>query len=171
MYNQTTGEAINTPKSYGKSISVSDLPEGTRRFFPIHSSEQPQGLPIDLLLPILRYIREEVASIREEYAALEMRMVGGSVLVLYEGDTEKARTALEYFAEHQGADTDDESEEDGEDDDDEAKKPGLPFMVKLIDFAHTKLVPGEGPDQGVLQGFDTTLGLLDGRIKEIEAVS
>ena len=50
------------------------------------------------------------------------------------------------------------------------KKVGPPFAVKLIDFAHTRLVSGEGPDEGVLKGLDTTLKLLAGRIEEVEAL-
>ncbi|KAI1791590.1 hypothetical protein LXA43DRAFT_1010937 [Ganoderma leucocontextum] len=41
---------------------------------------------------------------------------------------------------------------------------GPPYLVKLIDFAHTKTVPGIGPGEGVLKGVDTVLRLLDGRI-------
>jgi hypothetical protein len=40
--------------------------------------------------------------------------------------------------------------------------------VKLIDFAHTKVVPGKGLDEGVLLGMDTILRLLDGRLSELE---
>jgi inositol-polyphosphate multikinase len=185
VYDQSTGTPINTPKSYGKSIKAADLPDGIAKFFPVHSSSsssQPQGLPADLLLKILRYIRDEIAEIRTAFARVEMRMVGGSLLIVYEGSTDKARAALDHFVDTAGghADAMDEDEEDedaeGEDDDevevDEsvAKKPGPPFAVKLIDFAHTKLVPGEGPDEGILKGIDTTLSLLDGRIKQVEAL-
>ena len=50
-------------------------------------------------------------------------------------------------------------------------KPGPAFTVKLIDFAHTRLAPGEGPDSGVLLGLDTTLKLVDGRIAQVETGS
>ncbi|KAJ2992272.1 hypothetical protein NUW54_g7978 [Trametes sanguinea] len=39
------------------------------------------------------------------------------------------------------------------------------------DFAHTKHVPGAGPDEGVLKGVDTVLRLLDGRIEQVKAVA
>ena len=38
VYDLTTGLAVNTPKSYGKSINASQLPEGITRFFPIATS-------------------------------------------------------------------------------------------------------------------------------------
>ena len=50
------------------------------------------------------------------------------------------------------------------------KRPGPPYIVKVIDFAHTRIVPGEGPDEGVLKGIDTTLDLLDQRIRQVQAL-
>lgn len=43
-----------------------------------------------------------------------------------------------------------------------------PYSIKLIDFAHTRFVPNQGPDEGVLLGLDTFLGLIKGRIEEVE---
>ncbi|KAJ7131718.1 SAICAR synthase-like protein [Mycena crocata] len=167
VYDSTTGEAVNTPKAYGKSISAAQLPEGIGRFFPIAAaSENPgQGLPAPLLLQILELMHEDVADIRQALAGLEMRMVGGSLLFLYESDPALAEEGLKYMLRDQ-----DEEEEEDEDDEDEetAKKtPGPPCDVRLIDFAHTRFVPGQGPDVGVLLGIDTILGLLDERIEAV----
>ena len=41
-------------------------------------------------------------------------------------------------------------------------------LVKLIDFAHTRVAAGEGPDGGALLGMDTTLKLLGGRITQVK---
>lgn len=43
-----------------------------------------------------------------------------------------------------------------------------PYTIKLIDFAHTRFVPGQGPDEGVLLGLHTFLALIEGRIEEIK---
>lgn len=48
--------------------------------------------------------------------------------------------------------------------DDDTETTVRPFTMRLIDFAHTSLVPGEGKDEGVLKGLRTTRALLDGRI-------
>ena len=107
------------------------------------------------------------------------------MLIVYEGEEKRAAECVRWLEDRaerieQGLDVD--SDEEDEDDDDEEsdgdgegegekpKKIGPPFAVKLIDFAHTRLVPGEGPDEGVLKGLDTTLGLLAGRIEEVEAL-
>ncbi|KAJ8508187.1 hypothetical protein ONZ45_g9532 [Pleurotus djamor] len=163
VYNNETGQAVNTPKAYGKSIKVSQLPEGWARFFPTGGADSQSGLPPTTLLPLLRAIREEVAELKDAFAQVHLRMVGGSVLIIYEADWEKAKKGLELL--EQGAF--DEELEDDDDDEEEAEKPGPPFVVKLIDFAHTRIVPGEGPDEGVLLGLNTILKLLDGRIGEL----
>ena len=188
MYDLATDTPVNTPKSYGKSIKPSDLPDGIARFFPIAPADAPApaagpsstgtGLPADVLLQVLEALREDVAEIREVLAEVHMRMVGGSLLVVYEADWERARAGLKWLEEmgdedeDEGEDEDEDGEEEGDDNEAEGKKrPSLPYAVKLIDFAHTKIVPGEGPDEGVLKGVDTVLSLLDGRIAQVKAAA
>ena len=60
-----------------------------------------------------------------------------------------------------------EDESGDEEDDDEENIPPPAFTVKLIDFAHTRVEAGLGPDEGVLLGIDTVLRLLDGRIQQL----
>ncbi len=149
-----------TPKTYGRSITKSQLPEGLARFFPVGSSnagEPSLGLPVRLLLPILHGIRDDVAEIREILSTVEVRMVGASVLITYEGDWTRAKEALQWI----------EEDEEDEDESDDEEKPGPPYVVKLIDFAHTRITLGKGPDEGVLFGLDTLLGLIDGRIEQL----
>lgn len=164
---------MNTPKSYGKSIKPADLSDGIAQFFPAASTvataeNSNSGLTRSTLLPILRGIREDVAELKDAFAQVEIRMVGGSVLIVYEADEEKATEGLKLLKEGTfEEEDDDEDDEDGSED--EQNKPGPPFVVKLIDFAHTRIVPGEGPDEGVLLGLNTVLRLLDGRIEQIES--
>lgn len=47
-------------------------------------------------------------------------------------------------------------------------KPRL-YTIALIDFAHTRVVPGEGPDSGVLKGMDTLITLIARRTEEVAA--
>ena len=150
---------------------MSDLPDGIARFFPVHSERSTQGLPEEQLLPVIEAIRKHVAAIRDAFARLEIRMVGGSLLIIYEGDLERAKQGIALLEESDTEEAvegiEDEESEDG-DEDEENIKPSLPCLVKLIDFAHTDVVTGEGPDEGVLLGMDTTLKLLDGRIAQIK---
>ncbi|KAJ7132961.1 hypothetical protein C8R46DRAFT_923614 [Mycena filopes] len=163
VYDNTTGTAVHTPKTYGKSISAAQLPEALARFFPIagananpETTDTPspplnQGLPAALLHPILELLREDIADIRDALSALEMRLVGASLLILYESDPVRAEEGIKWML-----------------DDERCSKPTPPCDVRLIDFAHTRFVPGQGPDAGVLLGFDTFLRLMD---EHIEAVA
>ncbi|KAK7677069.1 hypothetical protein QCA50_019967 [Cerrena zonata] len=184
VYDLAANVAVNTPREYGKSIKASELIDGIDRFFPVASSSSSPtsdsqagketvsppssgtGLPARLLLPILEYLREDIAEIREAIADVHMRMVGGSLLIIYEADWERVEEGLKYLEEDGGSD---EDEEDDDDDEEAKQRPGPPYAVKVIDFAHTRIVPGEGPDEGVLKGVDTTLCLLDQRIKQVKA--
>lgn len=63
-----------------------------------------------------------------------------------------------------------DSEEDAEriPDADAHERALRPFTIRLIDFAHTRLADGEGPDVGVLLGLQTVMELVRGRIGELE---
>lgn len=209
IYDNLTSQPVNIKKSYGAALKASDLPEGIARFFPLapsdprtatRSSESPSdltsipnpstsasGLPPQTLLPVLRAIRRDVENIRKAIAKIHMRMVGASILVVYEADWVRADEGVKVLEQKCGRegstdvaigeegvedDTESDGDEDGDDededeDDDLLNHPSLPYVVKVIDFAHTRSTPGQGPDQGVLLGIDTLLRLLDGRIEQV----
>ncbi|KIP03382.1 hypothetical protein PHLGIDRAFT_94879 [Phlebiopsis gigantea 11061_1 CR5-6] len=184
VYDLAKNAPVVAPKSYGKSIKAAQLPEGVARFFPVaHSTSQllqvpsnsaaGTGLPPDVLLPILESLRDDISEIREALSNAQLRMVGASLLVVYEADVERAREGVKFWLSEDGEVDEDEGDEGDEGDEDEgegSKKPGIPYNVKLIDFAHTRLVPGQGPDEGVLLGLSTVLRLLDGRMEVVKAL-
>jgi len=210
VYDNVTSLPVKTPKSYGYSLQTPDLLEGITRFFPLAPSNTrspddilstvTNGLPRHLLIPVLAGIRDEVRAIRVAFEQVHLRMVGGSVLIVYEADWERAEEGVTLLEarkreshtlevdfkqeseEDVGGDDleddntaydDDDASYDIEDDDndaedDDAGKIGLPFVVRLIDFAHTRITPGQGPDQGVLLGLDTLSKLLGERIQQVQ---
>lgn len=122
-------------------------------------------------------------------------MVGSSVLIIYEGDWERAAAAF-----GRGGGPDDLESEEDEDEEAESievevdergeiimesitggasetsstssctdPQPRL-YTISLIDFAHTRVVPGQGPDRGVLMGMDTLIRLVDRRKQEVAAL-
>ncbi|GLB35586.1 putative inositol phosphokinase (IPK) family protein [Lyophyllum shimeji] len=188
VYDNVTSEAICVPKSYGKALAVSELPEGIARFFPVHCEPSSsalhngngavgpspsRGLPRKTLIPILRAIRQTVSKIRDVYASFEMRMVGGSLLIMYEADWSRAEAGVRRLLASSSSSMPRPIPipSSGEEDWDRAHthRSPSPCVVKLVDFAHTRLAPGEGPDEGVLLGLDTMLKLLDGRIAQLTA--
>lgn len=68
-------------------------------------------------------------------------------------------------------DNDDDEDEDEDEEripleDEEERKP-RPFTFRMIDFAHTRLAQGEGPDEGLLTGMKSLRELLYTRKEEI----
>jgi len=165
VFDAGTNEYVTTPKSYGKSITSSQLPEAFAKFLPVLSptldpsksvetapaiGSTPIGHPPALLAQVIDGIYADVAAIKDAMERLYLRMVGGSILVIYEGDTDVLRLALS-------------GEENG------GFKPPA-YRVRLIDFAHTKLKSEQdGVDKGVILGLGTTLKYLEGRKEEIMA--
>lgn len=200
---------IATPRGFGYNLTEERLPEGLVRFFPLpddsvpylsdtdtspHDDYKDHALPPPLAARVLSLLDDELARLEAALSTIELRAVGASVLVVYEGDPVRLEQALERFAAKrvtlaarslaEGLDDDDDEEEsdeeiesDSEDSDTDdgvkaderraAKCP--PLVVRLIDFAHTWLVEGEGPDQGVLLGLKTFRGLVQRRRDEVEA--
>ncbi|KAG8814580.1 hypothetical protein FRC18_001906 [Serendipita sp. 400] len=117
VYDTKTERMINVPKDYGRALKVSQLPEAIARFFPIKTpilslstptpdlegggggddliTPSPAGTEPRSLLPVLRGVLDAIREIREALAQTELRMVGGSVLVIYEGDSNVLARALD----------------------------------------------------------------------------
>ncbi|WVQ81572.1 hypothetical protein IAT38_003696 [Cryptococcus sp. DSM 104549] len=175
------------------------------------STYTSHALPPALLLRLLALLSTELARLSAVLHALEIRFVGASVLIVYEGDEVRLGEALDRWEAKEArgklrAAVGDEGPEDGRErsafsedgsvsslsgasddcssasDDDEDSSDDLdgtkqdarrarrcpPLTVKMIDFAHTWLVEGEGPDEGVLKGLGVLQGLVEGRRREVE---
>ena len=145
---------------------------------------------------MLELVDQQLADLEMILDTLEMRFIGSSVLIIYEGDEARLEEALErqsklpikppiHFVDPDHVEGDVSDEEEDEEDDEESdssddsldgtradeklRKKCPPVTVKLIDFAHTRLAEGEGPDQGVLKGIRTLRALIHGRMAEVRA--
>ncbi|WRT68814.1 uncharacterized protein IL334_005794 [Kwoniella shivajii] len=266
-WHSPTQKYIITPKSFGKSISSSQLPSGMIRFFPLpsdsisslvvppspapttasttgageshlpsiaessssHAVDSTTEIPLtplsadqssesysnhaitpSLLVKVLDLVLLEINNLITVLSELEIRFVGGSVLIVYEGDPAKLSESIDRYEakkaikalkatesprletqrsafsddgsvdsndDESTSDADDDEEDEDEDDgiddgtkeDEKLMKKCPPVRVKMIDFAHTWLAEGEGPDQGVLKGLNTLKGLIESRKKEVES--
>lgn len=180
MYDPVQGAAVHTPKTYGKSLKVSQLPEGIARYFPSNSIKDTA-----LLLAVIDGLMDEVKAIRAALEGIELRMVSSSLLVVWEADEIALREGLQARARQRALDEalaaeeqeseEDEMEDGGDEEDDtpedsEADGTVSPaYAVKIIDFAHTRLAPGRGRDEGVLFGLDTILRLLRERSVQLSS--
>lgn len=108
-----------------------------------------------------RMIRE-LESIQYVLENQESRMYSASVLWVYEGDDEALEAGLK--AEEEGdAKEQDEDENDDDNDDDEVVTQKV-LEARLIDFAHAKWTPGEGPDENALHGIRSQIQILKGLV-------
>ncbi|KZT59794.1 SAICAR synthase-like protein [Calocera cornea HHB12733] len=183
VYNRLTNRYTTYPKSYGYSLTAAQLPQGISAFFPLALSPSDPGLPPDLLVSVLQGVEDDVEELTEVLAATEVRVVGGSVLLVYEGEERALREALRKQEELKAradaeatdaatnADEEDEEMEEDEEESEPEETPNLPWIVRLIDFAHTRCVPGQGPDEGLLFGLRTLLRLLKGRREEVQRLA
>ena len=134
---------------------------------------------------LLTHILAGLERLRNGLAEVDVHIVGGSALILYEGDWACAlqESASSRYGVGIGPGEDRELDEDDDEeievqvdesgqvvfdtasnnvdtDSDEEKQPPRLATLSLIDFAHTRFVPGQGPDTGVLLGIDTLIRLV-----------
>ncbi|WVQ94821.1 hypothetical protein IAU59_001904 [Kwoniella sp. CBS 9459] len=188
--------------------------EITKPVLPVDGNYSSHAIPPNLLVKVLDIVLAEIDRLIEVLTELEIRFVGGSVLIVYEGDPIRLAAALERYeskraikalkaanpespalekkrsafsddgsneddSDFEGlsdSETDEEDEDEEEDDLDGTKEDERnarrcpPVRIKMIDFAHTWLAQGDGPDKGVLKGLETLKGLIQGRKSQVEAV-
>lgn len=200
MWDSSTYSYVSTPKPFGRALLASELPLGLARFFypspalsPPSSAELsgavppsalPPTLPTDLLLPVLRTLRRRLDSLIEVVQTLEIRMRGGSLLIVVEGDAAALEASLLRAQAAQTAASKSSKEEEEDDAASEASTTDgegtaaphtlIPFEMRLIDFAHTRAADpskGEsGPDEGVLLGLRTIRELLVDLIEKVTLI-
>ncbi|KAG1725016.1 uncharacterized protein EDB91DRAFT_1062511 [Suillus paluster] len=202
VYSNNSPKPILIPRSYGKSIKKEQLLEGVEMFFPVSSAPYPipskpqessdletsnlhPGLPPILLHRVLTTLQADLEELKTTISSIEMRMVGGSLLIVYEGDWERASKAVSAPSGTGTTEEDDDEEVEVEIDEngqivlesipDEAtegeEEPQAPLCsLSLIDFAHTRLTDGAGADEGVLKGIQTMIDLVRQRKDKITAM-
>lgn len=113
------------------------------------SQQRLVTLPAELVERLLgNHLIKDLEELHAIFSEVEVRMRGASLLLVYEGDPGRLGPTLD---------------QDGA----EGRQPGQP-QVRLIDFGHATLVPGQGPDQGVLLGVSTTLELARKTLENLE---
>jgi 1D-myo-inositol-tetrakisphosphate 5-kinase/inositol-polyphosphate multikinase len=149
------------------------------------------AIPAKTMLRVLALIDKQLSDLETVLQSLEMRFVGASVLIVYEGDLSRLEDALTQWESkiHEEdplkpveeeddedmieSESEDESEDDldGTKEDEKMAKECPPVIVKMIDFAHTWIAEGQGVDEGVLKGLATLRSLIRGRKAELEALA
>lgn len=158
----------SVPKTFGKTIKPEHLDLGMRMLLCCPEQDDAQradaalagtsmreeaskprlpSLPGELVKRMLRdYVIKDLEEIHTIFSEVEIRMRGASLLLVYEGEPSRLGETLERS---------------------NAVKEGKP-QVRLIDFGHATIVPGQGPDQGVLLGLRTVLNLAKKQVERLE---
>lgn len=87
----------------------------------------------------------------------EVRIISGSLLFIYEGDSDR----WDSLNDQDSLLRDDfiQSDEESESEDETNVKTSTLSSMSLIDFAHAKLVPGEGYDENVVEAIENLIVL------------
>jgi inositol-polyphosphate multikinase len=136
---------IAFPKTYGRTLTTETLPDGFSTYFSSLKNPTHRRLIIQRMIA-------DVEAIQAMLLRHESRMYSSSLLFVYEGDAEALEDGIQEEAREEVI------EEDMEDEDEENERiPQFISKIKLIDFAHARFCPGEGPDMNVLPGVEKVL--------------
>lgn len=167
-YDAVTDSYHSVPKTFGKTIQAEHLEVGMRMLLacPEHGdAEQAEAavagsslcqdgsrprlpsLPVELVETVLReHLVKDLEEIHAIFSEVEVRMRGASLLLVYEGEPNRLGQVLGQSGESvQGK-----------------------AQVRLIDFGHATIVPGQGPDEGILLGLSTVLELARKQLERLE---
>lgn len=95
----------------------------------------------------------------------EVRMISSSLLFIYEGDTDRWDELNDEDRILKDDFIDDSDNEDGSDDEAENRSRSLLSSMSLIDFAHSKFLPGKGYDENVVVGVESVMSIFENLTK------
>ncbi|DAA72971.1 TPA_exp: Arginine metabolism regulation protein iii [Trichophyton benhamiae CBS 112371] len=152
-------------KWYGRGFDEHNVHQGFKTFL-----ASAKAGTVDRSAFIAKRIATELRAMQSVLESEESRMYSASVLIVYEGDPETFEKALEVEREQankpedlstrttgHGGDTDEEAEEE---DEDEEELPKV-HDIRLIDFAHARWTPGQGPDENLLRGLRNVAKIME----------
>ena len=151
-------------KMYGRKLSAQNVMQGFADYIlPPKFEAKRTRADFERASECLKRFIIDVQNIQEIFERKESRMYSASLLLVYEGDVEAfdaAKKILENTPPK--SNVEDRGEDDSDEEDDEDEEDDLPKLatVKLIDFAHAKWTPGQGPDENILQGVRSTVKIL-----------
>lgn len=152
-------------KEYGRAFTSR---EDAHRAFEEFLFVESAGITHKVGKKVVARLLSEVTGLEAVLRTQESRMYSASLLFVYEGDGEVLEKGLEMEEQtspkqrqtNSGEEDDEVNDDDDGDDDDDEKGGPYNIVVKLIDFAHAEWVPGQGPDENVLQGVRSILDIL-----------
>jgi inositol-polyphosphate multikinase len=152
-------------KFYGRGFNANDVQEAFAEFFGGEKTLKQPNRATCVVKRLRRDLKGLISLLENE----ESRMYSASILVVYEGDEEAIEAALEEErrrAENPVMDPGDDNEHDEESEEEDAAIKSKVHELRLIDFAHARWTPGQGPDENALQGLRGVLTILEQFVAE-----
>ena len=147
-------------KAYGRSLTPDTVHEGFEHYFVVEHAGITKVFAEEIIARFIEDLRGLQTAVEKE----ECRIYSSSLLFVYEGDgkalQEAFRTENQTIARIRDRGSLPEQDRESSDSDDEG--PSLPQIqtLKLIDFAHARWMPGQGPDENLLNGLSSVIKAL-----------
>ena len=178
---QTDGNGYRKyDKTYGRALTVTNIRKGFEDYFHLTGD----GIKMPLAHKIIRLFLDDLRGLQEVLENEESRMYSASLLFVYEGKEDSLRRKVEAVESStilslnqstlaaqepnhgENLDTVDTGNENVEvpeemSDESEGELPKVQAL-KMIDFAHAKWTPGQGPDENILYGIRNVIKILEG---------
>ena len=146
-------------KSYGRKFNADNVHEAFMEYFGGNEAlKKPNGTKI-----VVRKLARELRNLASVLENEESRLLSARILMVYEGDEEVMKAAMEYDKQRpelQNADPPNEDEEFGENEGTDEEEGLKLYDMRVIDFAHASWTPGQGADENALQGIRSVLKIL-----------
>ncbi|CDK29757.1 unnamed protein product [Kuraishia capsulata CBS 1993] len=153
-------DIITFDKTFGRSLTNETVTKGLGLFF------RHNRLPVNVQQKILEIFHLRLQILYNCLLDEEVRIRSGSLFFVFENDLSRWEQ-LEY--DDPVIEEEFWEEEDDDDDDDENKTPVARLSaLKVIDFAHSKFVPGKGYDENVVKGVENLMSCFERLIREAE---
>jgi 1D-myo-inositol-tetrakisphosphate 5-kinase/inositol-polyphosphate multikinase len=140
-------------KLYGRNFDAQTVVDGFRSYL----CRPEAGIDMPVSAGLAGAFLDGLTQVCKVLENKELRMYSASILMVYEGDGQALRE--KQAMQEEGTAELPENDEDDDDDSDHLESPKI-LTVKLIDFAHAKFVPGEGPDENALRGVRSVIKIL-----------
>lgn len=140
-------------KFYGRSRTKENVGEAFSIFF------ANDALSTERIKKLKHTFHQRLQLLYNTLLEEEVRMISCSLLLIYEGDPNRwdALKDQDSLLRDDFIDSDDESDDEVE----EAVKGRVLSSLSLIDFAHARLAPGEGYDEGVVDAVENLMTLFE----------
>lgn len=163
LYDPTKDDRQWYDKFFGRNLNEHNVvTDGLAKYF-LLDKKTGDSIELEKKLAIIEGILDRLQSLKLSLEHTEVRMISSSILIVYEGDKNAFDEKLEKNNAANVEEVNSENDDDSEDD------PGpILFRLKLIDFAHSKFTPGQGPDENVLYGIRNLIKGLKQLAKDLD---